>query len=138
MDNEYIINSGKLSDSALRRKNELENDPSSRTDHMKYMEGQEQINSDILQKVLAQMGADVVRALQKNSIGIEDFKALLSPAAEPFLEQMAEKARIETRKHFGNTVYLFTPLYIANYCENYCVYCGFNCYNDIRRMKLNM
>ena len=114
---------------------------------MKYMEGQEQINSDILQKVLAQMdsfdpdsytGADVVRALQKNSIGIEDFKALLSPAAEPFLEQMAEKARIETRKHFGNTVYLFTPLYIANYCENYCVYCGFNCYNDIRRMKLTM
>ena len=147
MDNEYIINSGKLSDSALRRKNELENDPSSRTDHMKYMEGQEQINSDILQKVLAQMdsfdpdsytGADVVRALQKNSIGIEDFKALLSPAAEPFLEQMAEKARIETRKHFGNTVYLFTPLYIANYCENYCVYCGFNCYNDLRRMKLTM
>ena len=147
MDNEYIITSGKLSDSALRRKNELENDPSSRTDHMKYMEGQEQINSDILQKVLAQMdsfdpdsytGADVVRALQKNSIGIEDFKALLSPAAEPFLEQMAEKARIETRKHFGNTVYLFTPLYIANYCENYCVYCGFNCYNDIRRMKLTM
>lgn len=147
MDNEYIINSGKLSDSALRRKNELENDPSSRTDHMKYMEGQEQINSDILQKVLAQMdsfdpdsytGADVVRALQKNSIGIEDFKALLSSAAEPFLEQMAEKARIETRKHFGNTVYLFTPLYIANYCENYCVYCGFNCYNDIRRMKLTM
>lgn len=147
MDNEYIINSGKLSDSALRRKNELENDPSSRTDHMKYMEGQEQINSDILQKVLAQMdsfdpdsytGADVVRALQKNSIGIEDFKALLSPAAEPFLEQMAKKARIETRKHFGNTVYLFTPLYIANYCENYCVYCGFNCYNDIRRMKLTM
>lgn len=147
MDNEYIINSGKLSDSALRRKNELENDPSSRTDHMKYMEGQKQINSDILQKVLAQMdsfdpdsytGADVVRALQKNSIGIEDFKALLSPAAEPFLEQMAEKARIETRKHFGNTVYLFTPLYIANYCENYCVYCGFNCYNDIRRMKLTM
>lgn len=147
MDNEYIINSGKLSDSALRRKNKLENDPSSRTDHMKYMEGQEQINSDILQKVLAQMdsfdpdsytGADVVRALQKNSIGIEDFKALLSPAAEPYLEQMAEKARIETRKHFGNTVYLFTPLYIANYCENYCVYCGFNCYNDIRRMKLTM
>lgn len=147
MDNEYIINSGKLSDSALRRKNELENDPSSRTDHMKYMEGQEQINSDILQKVLSQMdsfdpdsytGADVVRALQKNSIGIEDFKALLSPAAEPFLEQMAEKTRIETRKHFGNTVYLFTPLYIANYCENYCVYCGFNCYNDIRRMKLTM
>ncbi len=51
---------------------------------------------------------------------------------------MAERARLETSKHFGNTVYLFTPLYIANYCENYCVYCGFNCYNKIRRMKLTM
>ena len=51
---------------------------------------------------------------------------------------MAQKARIETSKHFGNTVYMFTPLYIANYCENYCVYCGFNCYNNIKRMKLNM
>ena len=71
-------------------------------------------------------------------VSIEDFKALLSPAAEPFLERMAQRARAETVKHFGNTVYLFTPLYIANYCENYCVYCGFNCYNDIRRMKLNM
>ena len=147
MDNEYIINSGNLSEAALKLKYELENNPESRTDHMKYMEGQEQINSDILEKVLSQMdsynpdsytGTDVLRALQKNNIGIEDFKALLSPAAEPFLEQMAEKARIETRKHFGNTVYLFTPLYIANYCENYCVYCGFNCYNDIRRMKLTM
>ena len=50
---------------------------------------------------------------------------------------MAAKATIETRKHFGNSVYLFTPLYIANYCENYCVYCGFNCHNKIRRAKLD-
>jgi 2-iminoacetate synthase len=50
---------------------------------------------------------------------------------------MAHRACVETKKHFGNTVYIFTPLYIANYCENYCVYCGFNCYNDIKRMKLN-
>ena len=53
------------------------------------------------------------------------------------MEEMAQKAKIETSKHFGNTVYLFTPLYIANYCENYCVYCGFNCYNDIVRKQLN-
>ncbi|MBE5907073.1 MAG: 2-iminoacetate synthase ThiH, partial [Lachnospiraceae bacterium] len=52
-------------------------------------------------------------------------------------EQMAQKARTETSKHFGNTVYLFTPLYIANYCENYCVYCGFNCFNHIRRNILD-
>ena len=81
---------------------------------------------------------DVKAALEHETCSVEDFKALLSPAAEPFLEQMAQKARLETRKHFGNTVYLFTPLYIANYCENYCVYCGFNCYNHINRMKLNM
>ncbi len=145
MDNQYFVDSEELSEAALKRKHQLENDPSSRTDHMAYMEGQEQISSDIRQKVLdaaasydpaRYTAADVRRALQKEQITPEDFRALLSPAAEPFLEQMAERARIETRKHFGNTVYLFTPLYIANYCENYCVYCGFNCYNHIRRMKL--
>ena len=77
-------------------------------------------------------------ALEHENCTIEDFKALLSPAAEPFLEQMARRASAETSKHFGNTVYLFTPLYIANYCENYCVYCGFNCYNHIKRMKLSI
>lgn len=50
---------------------------------------------------------------------------------------MAQLAQKETRKHFGNSVYMFTPLYIANYCENYCIYCGFNCHNKIRRAKLN-
>ena len=146
MENEYFIDSDKLSESALNRKHQLETDPSSRTDCMKYMDGQQIINSDIRDKVLSEMNdyqpekytaEQVLRALRKDNLNVEDLKALLSPAAEPFLEKMAERARIETRKHFGNTVYLFTPLYIANYCENYCVYCGFNCYNDIHRMKLN-
>ena len=114
---------------------------------MEYMKGMEVISSDICEKVMSQVNEydysqysarDVVTALEHESCSIEDFKALLSPAAEPYLERMAQKAKAETVKHFGNTVYLFTPLYIANYCENYCVYCGFNCYNDIRRMKLNM
>ena len=78
------------------------------------------------------------QALSHETCSAEDFKALLSPAALPHLEEMAARAKMETGKHFGNTVYLFTPLYIANYCENYCVYCGFNCYNDIVRRKLNM
>ena len=82
--------------------------------------------------------ADVKRALAHETCSLEDFKALLSPAAAPFLEEMAARAKWETSRHFGNTVYLFTPLYIANYCENYCVYCGFNCYNDIKRKKMNM
>ena len=145
MDNQYFVDSDKLSEAALQKKHALENDPSSRTDHMAYLPGQEQIQSDIREKVLEAFASyepecytanDVMRALRKDTVTVEDFKALLSPAAEPLLEQMAERARIETRKHFGNTVYLFTPLYIANYCENYCVYCGFNCYNDIRRMRL--
>ena len=147
MENQFFVDSDALSDAARARKHLLENDPSARTDHMAYMEGQEQIQSDIREKVLSAMESyqperytanDVTRALRKENLSVEDLKALLSPAAGPLLEQMAERARIETRKHFGNTVYLFTPLYIANYCENYCVYCGFNCYNHIRRMKLNM
>ncbi len=147
MENNYFVDSEKLSEAALKRKHELETDPSSRTDHMKYMDGMERINSDIYTKVISAINeydygsytaADVQRALAHENCTIEDFKAFLSPAAEPFLEKMAERARLETQKHFGNTVYLFTPLYIANYCENYCVYCGFNCYNDIRRMKLTM
>lgn len=147
MENNYFVDSNKLSESALKRKHELENNPSVRTSHMEYMDGMEQINSDIREKILSVMESydynsytadDVKSAIEHERCTVEDFKALLSPSAEPFLEQMAEKARLETRKHFGNTVYLFTPLYIANYCENYCVYCGFNCYNDIKRMKLNM
>lgn len=117
-----------------------------RIDHMKYLPGMEVIESDIQEQVISRMNAydydkytetDVKRALAADYLSVEDFAALLSPAAEPFLEQMAEKATIETRKHFGNSVYLFTPLYIANYCENYCVYCGFNCHNKIRRAKLD-
>ena len=50
---------------------------------------------------------------------------------------MAARASQETARHFGNTVYLFTPLYLANYCENYCVYCGFNCHKQIKRQKLS-
>ena len=65
----------------------------------------------------------------------EDFQALLSPAALPFLEEIAQAAQMETQKHFGNSVYMFTPIYIANYCENYCIYCGFNCHNKIHRAQ---
>ena len=146
MENNYFVDSDKLSEKALKKKHELENNPSARTNHMEYMSGMEQINSNICDKITLAMNnydynsytaEDVRKALQHECCTVEDFKALLSPSAEPFLEEMAEKARLETRKHFGNTVYLFTPLYIANYCENYCVYCGFNCYNDIKRMKLN-
>lgn len=144
--NQFFVDSDKLSMAALEHKHLLESDPSARTDHMEYMPGMERISSDIMDKVLDAVytydyerytAADVKRALDSQTCSIEDFKALLSPAAMPFLEQMAQRAKSETSKHFGNTVYMFTPLYIANYCENYCIYCGFNCYNDINRKKLN-
>lgn len=117
------------------------------TDCMQYQPGMENIGSEVQDALLSRMEAeafdlytanDVQRALAKDVLLPADFAALLSPAALPFLEQMAARAQTETRKHFGNAVQMFTPLYIANYCENYCVYCGFNCHNKIRRAKLDM
>ena len=135
-----------LSAAALERKHRLERDPSCRTDPMAYMPGMEVIDSDIKDRVRAAMASydpsaytaeDVRRALEHDTCTEDDLRALLSPAAAPFLERMAGRASVETARHFGNTVYIFTPLYIANHCENYCVYCGFNCYNPIRRMRLD-
>lgn len=123
-----------------------EDQKKARIDHMKYLPGMEVIGDEIETQVIEAMNAydyekytalDVRRALQKDHISLTDFQALLSPAALPFLEEMAQRAQKETRKHFGNSVMMFTPLYIANYCENYCIYCGFNCHNKINRAKLN-
>ena len=147
MENQYFVDSEYLSPEALEKKHRLETEPSFRKNHMEYLPGMEIIESDVCENVMSQMrdydyskytATDVKAALEHEVCSIEDFKALLSPAGEDFLEEMAQKARLETSKHFGNTVYLFTPLYIANYCENYCVYCGFNCYNHIHRRKLTM
>ena len=147
MENDFLVDSEYLSEAALKKKHQLESDPSSRVNHMEYRPGMEKIESDVCDKVMSHVNSydyskytakDVRAALDHERCSIEDFKALLSPAAEPFLDEMAERASMETSKHFGNTVYLFTPLYIANYCDNYCVYCGFNCYNHIHRMKLSM
>ena len=146
-ENQFFVDSEFLSPQALEKKHRLETDPASRKSHLEYLPGMEVIQSEVMEKVLSQMDSynytqytarDVQAALEHETCSVEDFKALLSPAAEPFLERMAQRACLETKKHFGNTVYLFTPLYIANYCENYCVYCGFNCYNHIHRMKLSM
>ncbi len=117
-----------------------------RIDHMKYLPDMEQIDSDIIERVISAMNGydaekytknDVKTALEHETKTIEDFGALLSPAALPFLEEIAKQAQAETRKHFGNSINMFTPLYISNYCENYCIYCGFNCHNKIHRAKLN-
>jgi 2-iminoacetate synthase len=107
----------------------------------------ERIPEDLMQKVLSYYDrydpnsytdAHVRAALSKNSLSIDDFGALLSPAAAPYLEQMAQKAKQVNQRQFGNSVCLYTPLYIANYCTNHCVYCGFNCKNKINRGKLTL
>lgn len=124
----------------------LENLKKNRIDHMTYLPDMEIIDSDVMDKVINAMNhydyncytkSDVMRALEKENVSPKDFAALLSPAALPLLEEMAQKARIVTKKHFGNSIYMFTPIYIANYCENYCIYCGFNCHNKINRAILN-
>ncbi|MDE7292993.1 MAG: 2-iminoacetate synthase ThiH, partial [Oscillospiraceae bacterium] len=117
-----------------------------KTNHMEYLPGMENIGSEIQNKIMEMTASfnsgdfteeDVRRALEKDVCSPTDFMALLSPAGENFLEEMAVKAQRERTAHFGNSVYMFTPLYISNYCENGCVYCGFNCKNKIRRARLN-
>lgn len=128
--------------SSIYNEDKVEN----RIDHMKYLPDMEVLDSDIEKRVIDGMNnydydkytaKDVKAALAAEKPSIEDFGALLSPAATPFIEEIAQKSQQETRKHFGNSIYMFTPLYIANYCENYCIYCGFNCHNKIKRAKLN-
>lgn len=123
-----------------------EHQKKNRIDHMKYMPDMEVLDSDILDKVLNYVEnynyetyteADVKRALSHERKTPEDFAALLSPAALPLLEEIAQCAKVEKERYFGNSVAMFTPLYIANYCENYCIYCGFNCHNKIKRAQLN-
>ncbi|WP_272700114.1 2-iminoacetate synthase ThiH [Desulfovibrio sp. Fe33] len=81
---------------------------------------------------------DVRRALHRTTATVEDFMAFMSPAASGLLEEMAQKASRLTVQHFGRTVSLFTPLYLANFCTNHCVYCGFNCNNSIHRSMLSL
>lgn len=115
-------------------------------DVMTYREGMDKLDPTTLNTVLdavkeydpdSYTSADVERALANDECSLDDFKALLSPAAEPYIEEMAQKAQAITRARFGNSVSLFTPLYIANYCDNGCIYCGFNCSNKIKRSALS-
>ena len=119
MENQFLVDSKFLSKDALEKKHRLENDPSARSDPEKFFPEMEKISSDIYEKVMGEVQRfdplsytekDVFAALEHERCSIEDLKALLSPAAEPHLERLAERARSEAGKHFGNTVYLFTPL----------------------------
>ncbi|MBD3393445.1 MAG: 2-iminoacetate synthase ThiH [Chitinivibrionales bacterium] len=87
-----------------------------------------------LEKVDASSAA---RVLCKEKITIEDFLILLSAPAAGLLEEMAARAAMLTRRHFGNVIFIFTPMYISNYCSNRCAYCSFAAQHDIERRQLS-
>ena len=116
MENRFLVDSEFLSPQALARKHQLETDPSSRKSHMEYLPGMEQLHSDVRDKVIGQMESydparytarDVRAALDHETCSVEDFKALLSPAAEPFLEEMAARGCTFAVKHCCNSAGTF-------------------------------
>ncbi|MDR1847153.1 MAG: 2-iminoacetate synthase ThiH [Bacteroidales bacterium] len=90
----------------------------------------------VTQSINTKTEKDVKAALAKPNPSLEDFKALISPAAEPFLETMARLSRAATQKRFGKVMQFYIPLYLSNECSNHCIYCGFNHNNPIERKTL--
>ena len=105
---------------------------------MNFLEILQQYNpQEIQQSIRNKTYMDVENALNTERCTLEDFKALISPAAENYIEQMAQKSMLLTQERFGKTIQLYIPLYVSNYCENTCVYCGFNAKNKIQRKVLS-
>ncbi|MBN1140516.1 MAG: 2-iminoacetate synthase ThiH [Deltaproteobacteria bacterium] len=94
---------------------------------------------ELLEQILNKKPADVEAALHAERPSIDDFQALISPAAEKYLEPMAARAHQITLRRFGNNIQMYVPIYISNECTNGCVYCGFNCSNDhVHRKTLSL
>ncbi|NAW66378.1 2-iminoacetate synthase ThiH [Photobacterium halotolerans] len=106
---------------------------------MSYVDVWRQLDwDDVRMSIYSKTAADVERALSKRKRDLEDFKALISPAAEPYLEQMAQQSAALTRQRFGRTIGFYVPLYLSNLCANSCTYCGFTMENKIKRRTLNL
>lgn len=82
--------------------------------------------------------ADILQIIEKSNLNERDFLALLSPEAQNYLEEMAQKAHRLTLQNFGKVVHLYTPVYLSDYCQNKCLYCGFNIDNKTKRKKLTL
>ena len=91
---------------------------------------------DITACIASKRNRDVEIALGKEHLQLDDFMALVSPAAAPYIEHMAALSRLYTQERFGKTIQMYVPLYITNSCTNHCVYCGFNHNNPIARIIL--
>ncbi|KAA5540329.1 2-iminoacetate synthase ThiH [Adhaeribacter rhizoryzae] len=92
---------------------------------------------EVKKSIYAKTAADVERALAAPKRTLEDFKALISPAATAYLEHMAQLSQQLTQKRFGKTMQLYVPLYLSNECQNICTYCGFSLDNKVRRKTLS-
>ncbi|CAL2093424.1 2-iminoacetate synthase ThiH [Tenacibaculum sp. 190524A05c] len=90
----------------------------------------------VMESILSKTSMDVERALNSEKRSLEDFKALISPAAKPYIEQMAQLSNMLTKKRFGNTIQMYAPMYLSNECQNICTYCGFSFTNKIPRRTL--
>ncbi len=93
---------------------------------------------DTVRAIASKRGADVERALSASNPSIDDFMAMVSPAAVPYLEDMAQLSHRYTMERFGKTISMYIPLYVSNACTNHCVYCGFNHNNPLKRVTLTM
>ncbi len=91
---------------------------------------------EVKDSIYSKTESDVIRALNRDRINLEDFKALISPAALPYLEQMAALSNQITQKRFGKTIQMYIPIYLSNECQNICTYCGFSLDNKIKRITL--
>lgn len=97
----------------------------------------EQYSWDSIQeKIYKTTSKEVEQALAKSKRNLDDFLVLISPAAQPYLEQMAQLSHELTKKRFGKTIQMYAPLYLSNECQNICTYCGFSLDNKIKRKTL--
>jgi 2-iminoacetate synthase len=92
---------------------------------------------EVHESIMAKTEPDVLAALQRKKRNLEDLKSLLSPAAAPYLEQMAQLSHELTQKRFGRTIQMYAPLYLSNECQNICTYCAFSYDNKIKRKTLS-
>ena len=93
--------------------------------------------ASVHQSIYDKTAEDVERALARTHRDLEDFKAMISPAATPYLETMAQISHQLTQQRFGKVIQLYVPLYLSNECQNICTYCGFSYDNKIRRRTLS-
>ncbi|NND77984.1 MAG: 2-iminoacetate synthase ThiH [Flavobacteriales bacterium] len=93
--------------------------------------------SHVHELIYSRNESHVINAIETEYMELNDFAALISPAAEKFIESMAKKSKALTQERFGKTINLFAPFYLSNECQNICTYCGFSLNNKIKRKTLS-